>query len=334
MKATFNMTRRVLVVLLTLMFAAGAVFAGGGSEETDAAPSGPVRLNMGGGWVTGVYFPMAGAMSRIVHTQMDDVSLTVESSGASVVNSNLIRSGDLDMAIVQNDVAYYAYNGTGVEAFEGNAVSNMTGLFTMYPEPVQLIARADSGISSPADLAGRRVAIGPLGSGAEVNALEVLEVAGLSEDDLAGVERLAASEAADFLRDGRVDAAFFTVAIGGAVIADLAVSQDIVVVPITGEYAEALVDLRPFYATTTIPEGTYNNVPEAETVAVLAMVVANESLSADLVYDFMSVIFENTDTLASAHAAGRMVTLESALDGMPIPLHPGAEQFFAEQGME
>ncbi|MFW6234725.1 MAG: TAXI family TRAP transporter solute-binding subunit [Spirochaetota bacterium] len=334
MKATFNMTHKVLIVLLALMFAAGTVFAGGDSEETDAAPSGPVRLNMGGGWVTGVYFPMAGAMSRIVHTQMEDVSLTVESSGASVVNANLIRSGDLDMAIVQNDVAYYAYNGTGVEAFEGNEVPNMRGLFTMYPEPVQLIARADSEISSPADLAGRRVAIGPLGSGAEVNALEVLEVAGLTEDDLDGVERLAASEAADFLRDGRVDAAFFTVAAGGAVIADLAVSQDIVVVPITGEYADALVDLRPFYATTTIPEGTYNNVPEAETVAVLAMVVANEGMSADLVYDFMSVVFENTDTLESAHAAGRMVTLESALDGMPIPLHPGAERFFEEQGME
>lgn len=334
MKRSFITMRTVLVVMLALAFVAGTAFAGGGREEGEAAPSGPVRLNMGGGWVTGVYFPMAGAMSRIVHTQMDNVSLTVESSGASVVNSNLIRSGDLDMAIVQNDVAYYAYNGTGVAAFDGNAVSNMRGLFTMYPEPVQLIARADSGISSPSDLAGRRVAIGPLGSGAEVNAIEVLQVAGLTEGDLAGVERLAASEAADFLRDGRVDAAFFTVAIGGAVIADLAVSQDIVVVPITGEYAEALMDLRPFYATAAIPEGTYNNVPESETVAVLAMVVADANLSDDLVYDFMSAVFGNLDTLSSAHAAGRMVTLETALDGMPIPLHAGAERFFSEQGMQ
>lgn len=333
MKNAFSNMRKVVLVLFVFMFVISAAFAGGGREDGAAAPSGPVRLSMGGGWVTGVYFPMAGAMSRIVHTQMDGVTLTVESSGASVVNSNLIRSGDLDMAIVQNDVAYYAFNGTGISAFDGNAVPNMRGLFTMYPEPVQLIARADSGIESPSDLAGRRVAIGPLGSGAEVNAIEVLEVAGLSLDDLAGVERLAASEAADFLRDGRVDAAFFTVAIGGAVIADLAVSQNIIVVPITGEYAEALMELRPFYATATIPEGTYNNVPASETVGVLAMAVANEDLPEDLVFDFMTAIFSNTDTLASAHAAGRMVTLESALDGMPIPLHPGAERFFAEQGM-
>ncbi len=334
MKNAFSIARKTLVVMLVLMVAATAAFAGGGREEGTAAPAGPTRLSMGGGWVTGVYFPMAGAMSRIVHTQMEGVSLTVESSGASVVNANLIRSRDLDMAIVQNDVAYYAFNGTGISAFDGNAVPNIRGLFTMYPEPVQLVARANSGISSPSDLRGRRVAIGPLGSGAEVNAIEVLQVAGLTLDDLSGVERLAASEAADFLRDGRVDAAFFTVAIGAAVISDLAVSQDIVVVPITGRYAEALKALRPFYATAAIPAGTYNNVPASETVAVLAMAVADAALSEEIVFNFMTAIFDNTATLASAHAAGRMVTLESALDGMPIPLHPGAERFFAQHGMQ
>jgi len=327
-------TRKTVQLLMVaaaflLIFTAGAanLFAGGSSE---AQPS-STRLNMGGGWVTGAYYPIAGSMSRVVHLHLDGVSLTVESSGASAVNSNLIGSGDLDMAIVQNDVGSYAYNGRN--AWEGSPITNMRGLFSLYPEPVQLIARADAGISDPGDLQGKRVALGPLGSGAEVNALQVLEAAGLSEGDLAAAERLDAGEAADFLRDGRIDAAFFTVAIGGAVIADLAVSQDIIIVPITGEYAARLSEMEDFYASVTIPEGSYSGVAEAVTVGVVSIVVAREDLSDDIVYEFMSTIFENINIVQSAHSSARWITLESALDGMSVPLHPGAERFFAEHGM-
>lgn len=317
----------VLALVLVLIVTGGVAtsFARGRGE------TGPTRLNMGGGWVTGVYFPLAGAMSRVVHTEMEGISLTVESSGASVVNSNLIRSGDLDLAIVQNDVASYAY--AGRNAFDGNRVENMRGLFSLYPEPVQLVARADAGISSPSDLRGKRVAVGPLGSGAEVNALQVLEAAGLSESDLAAAERLDAGEAADYLRDGRIDAAFFTVAIGAAVISDLAVSQNIRIVPITGSYADRLKAMEDFYASVTIPANTYTNVPEAQTVAVVSIVVGQASLSDSLVYDFITAVFDNINVIHSAHASGRMVTLDTALDGMPIPLHPGAERFFSEKGM-
>ena len=328
--STRNSKRRRLFVLalVAVLIVTGGVatsFARGRGE------AGPTRLNMGGGWVTGVYFPLAGAMSRIVHTEMEGMSLTVESSGASVVNSNLIRSGDLDLAIVQNDVASYAYSGRN--AFEGNKAANMRGLFSLYPEPVQLVARADAGISSPSDLRGKRVAVGPLGSGAEVNALQVLEAAGLSESDLAAAERLDAGEAADYLRDGRIDAAFFTVAIGAAVISDLAVSQSIRIVPITGSYADRLKEMEDFYASVTIPANTYTNVPAAQTVAVVSIVVGRENLPESLVYDFITAVFDNINVIHSAHASGRMVTLDTALDGMPIPLHPGAERFFSEKGM-
>ncbi len=305
-------------------------------EEPDVdEPDAPAvtRINMGAGWVTGVYYPLAGAMSRIAHTSIDNISLTVESSGASAVNSRMIGSGDLDMAIVQNDVAYYAFHGEG-EAFEGNPIENMRGMFVLYPEPVQLVAAAGSGIESPADLAGKSVALGPLGSGAEVNALQVLEAAGLSEEDLATAERLEAGEAADFLRDGRVDAAFFTVGIGASVIDELSVMTDIVLVEIVGDIAASLIDTYPFYASATIPGDAYTNVPEAETIAVLSMIVCREDLDADLVYDFMVGIFDNIDTIHGAHDVGHMVTLDTALDGMSVPLHPGAERFFAEKGMD
>ncbi len=324
-------TVRLLMVAAAflLIFTAGTanLFAGGGRE---AGPS-TTRLNMGGGWVTGAYYPIAGSMSRVVHLHMDGVSLTVESSGASVVNSNLIGSGDLDMAIVQNDVASYAYNGRN--AWDGNPITNMRGMFALYPEPVQLVAREGSGINSPSDLAGKRVALGPLGSGATVNAMQVLEAAGLTENDLAVAERLEPSEAADFLRDGRIDAAFFTVAIGGAVIADLAVTQDIKIVPISGQYAERLMAMEDFYAVVTIPGDAYSGVAEAQTVGVVSIVVAREDLSDDIVYNFMTAIFDNIGIVHSAHSQARWITVESGLDGMPIPLHPGAERFFAGKGM-
>lgn len=334
--------KRLFVFLLLAVFLTGTLMAAGCAPDT-AVPDEPdvdepdapavTRLNMGSGWVTGVYYPLAGAMSRIAHNNMDNISLTVESSGASVVNVKMIGSDDLDLAIVQNDVAFYAYEGVTREDFIGSPITNMKGLFTLYPEPVQLVAAAGSGIESPADLAGKNVALGPLGSGAEVNALQVLEAAGLSEADLAGAERLEAGEAADYLRDGRVDAAFFTVAIGAAVIDELSVTTDIYVVNIVGDVAQALMDTYPFYAMATIPADTYSNVPEAETVAVVSMVVCREDLPEDIVYDFIKGIFDNIDTIHGAHASGQMVTLDTALDGMSIPLHPGAERFFEEAGM-
>ena len=322
-----------------LIFAVAALMLTGMFMVTGCAPdaSAPAdpdapavsRINMGSGWVTGAYYPLAGGMSRIIHNNSDTISLTVESSGASAVNSRMIGSGDLDMAIVQNDVAYYAYNGEGV--FD-SPITNIRGMFILYPEPVQLVAAAGSGIESPADLAGKRVALGPLGSGAEVNALQVLEAAGLTEGDLALAERLEAQEAADYLKDGRLDAAFYTVAVGASVIADLAVMTDIYLVNITGDIYDALADKYPFYASLTI-EDAYPGVPPAQTASILSMVICREELSEDLVYEFTKTIFENLDDVQRAHAAGKFVTLESALDWMLIPMHPGAEKYFTEAGI-
>ncbi|MDW7740497.1 MAG: TAXI family TRAP transporter solute-binding subunit [Bacillota bacterium] len=298
-------------------------------DDTPAAPT-VTRVNMGSGWVTGAYYPLAGGMSRVIHNNLDTIALTVESSGASAVNSRMIGSGDLDMAIVQNDVAFYAYNGEG--AFD-TPITNIRGMFILYPEPVQLVAAEGSGINSPADLAGKRVALGPLGSGAEVNALQVLEAAGLTEDDLAMAERLEAQEAADYLKDGRLDAAFYTVAVGASVIADLAVMSDVYLVNIEGEFADNLIAAYPFYAKLTIEGDVYSGVAEAQTVSILSMVVCREDLPEELVYEFTKTIFENLEDVHRAHSAGRFVTLESALDWMGIPIHPGAERYFTEAGI-
>lgn len=296
----------------------------------EPAPAGKSRLTMASGWVTGVYYPLSGAMSRIAYEKMDNISLSVESSGASVANAKLIGSGDADLAILQNDIAFYAFNG---EKMFDTPIKNIQGGFMLYPEPVQLVVRADSGINSPADLAGKRVAVGPLGSGTEGNAAQIMDTYGLTFDDIT-VERLTAGESSDFLKDGRIDAAFFTVGVGASAIADLALLHDVTLVEIDDEHADKLIANYPFYSTVTIPADTYTGIGETQTVTVLAMVAVRAELSEDVMYEFTSATFENLADIHNAHEMGKMVTLESALEGMPLELHPGAAKYFTEKGIQ
>ncbi|MEW6048401.1 MAG: TAXI family TRAP transporter solute-binding subunit [Bacillota bacterium] len=291
-------------------------------------------LSLASGWVVGVYYPIAGAMSRIIYKADIGIRLTVESSGASVANAKLIQSGDADFAILQNDIAYYAYRGETLEAFRGDPVANMRGVLGMHLEPVQLVARADARINSVADLRGKRVNLGPLGSGAEQNALQVLEAYGLSVRDLGRAERLSAAEAADYLKDGRIEAAFFTVGLGAAAIQDVAVVTPIKIVPVDEPSFASLRQRYPFYAREVIPPGVYKGVDApVPTVAVRAIMVARAELEDEIVYKVLKAIFNDLDTLYTAHAAAKQITLEKALDAMPVPLHPGAEQFYREAGL-
>ncbi|MBI4591689.1 MAG: TAXI family TRAP transporter solute-binding subunit [Candidatus Rokubacteria bacterium] len=291
-------------------------------------------VTIASGWVVGVYYPLAGAMSRIIHTKMPGLRATVESSGASVANAQLIGSGDADFALLQNDIAFYAYNGVTLGAFKGKPVKNMGGIFTIYPELVQVAATHASGIKSIKDLKGKKVVLGPLGSGTEANALQILEVHGMKEADLGKVERIDAAAAADQLKDGRVDAAFFTTGLGSAVIVDLSVTGKVGLVPVVGAEAEALKRKYPFYTSEVIPANTYKGQErEVTTVAVMAMMVARNELPEDLVYGFVKTIFENLPTFYTAHAQAKGLKLETAVAGMPIPLHPGAAKFYKEKGV-
>jgi TRAP transporter TAXI family solute receptor len=296
----------------------------------------PRRLvTIASGWVVGVYYPLAGAMSRIVYNAKDlNLRATVESSGASVANAQLIGTGDADFALLQNDIAYYAYTGTTLGAFQGQAVKNIGGVFTIYPELVHIVATLASPVRSVKDLKGRRVVLGPPGSGTEQNALQILEAHGLRETDLGRAERIDAAAAADQLKDGRVDAAFFTTGLGSAVILDTFISGKTVMVPVGAAEGEALRKKFPFYTMETIPANTYKGQErEVPTPAVMAMLAARTDLPEDLVYRFTKAIFDNLPQFHAAHAAAKHLKLETALNGMPVPLHPGAGRFFRDKGL-
>jgi len=324
------MTPRHRIVALVLLLGLAALVGAPTPIEAQAKR----LVTIASGWVVGVYYPLAGAMSRIVYKAKDlNLRATVESSGASVANAKLIGGGEAEFALLQNDIAYYAHNGT--EMFKDQAVKNMGGVFTIYPELIHVVATTTSGIRSPKDLKGKTVAIGPLGSGTEANAVQILEAYGLKLGDLRKAERIGAGEAADALKDGRVDAAFFTVGLGGAVIIDTFVTGKVVLVPVTGTEAEALKKRYPFYTTTPVPANTYKGQEqEVSTVAVMAMMVARSDLPEDLVYRFTKAIFDDLAQFHAAHAAAKTLTLKTALDGMPIPLHAGAEKFYKEKGVK
>ena len=290
-------------------------------------------VTIASGWVVGVYYPLAGAMSRIVYKVKDlNLRATVESSGASVANAQLIGTGDADFALLQNDIAFYAYNGVTLGAFKDKPIKNMGAIFTIYPELIHVVVTKASGIRTVRDLKGKKVVLGPQGSGTEANALQILEAYGMKESDIKA-ERIDAAAAADQLKDGRVDAAFFTTGMGSAVIVDSFISGKVALAPVAGSEAEAMKKKYPFYTSVKVPANTYKDQSEATTVAVMAMMVARSDLPEDLVYRFTKAIFDDLKQFHAAHSAATYLTLETALSGNPIPLHPGAARFYKEKGV-
>jgi TRAP transporter TAXI family solute receptor len=291
-------------------------------------------VSIAAGWVTGAYFPMAGAISRIAwkHLKEQGIKVTAESSGASVANAKLIGQGDTDFAILQNDIASYAHNGK--EGMFDEAVSNLLGVCTLFPEHVQVVARKDSNIKSIADLKGKKVAIGPVGSGTAENAKQILEAWGLKVEDLGKAEQLTASQSADYIKDGRLDAAFFTVAVGAAVIMDTALIVDAAIVPIEGPNVDKLIAQYPFYAKQVVTGGLYKgNDNDVNTVSVMAMLSARADLEEEIVYAIVNAMYSDLEQLRKAHAKFKNIQMEDGLIGMGIPLHPGAEKYFKEKGV-
>ncbi len=290
-------------------------------------------VSIASGWVVGVYYPLAGAISNIAHKNLPDIKITVESSGASVANAKLIASGDADMAILQNDIAFFALH--GVKPIFDKPVANIRGITSLYQEHCQIQARKDAKIASVKDLKGKRVCVGPLGSGTEQNAIQILEAYGMKFEDFAKIERLTATESSDYLKDGRIDAAFYSVGVGAAGLVDTAMTVDCVIVPVDGSQRDELMKKYPFFTKAVVPKGAYKGMDQdVPTVAMMAILVARSEMEEAMAYQITKAIFDNLKDIERAHAKGKELTLETALVGMTIPLHPGAEKFFKEKGIK
>lgn len=283
------------------------------------------------GGTAGTYYPLGGALADIWNKNIPKMNATAQSTGASIANINLLKNGNVDVIFTQNDVANYSY--TGTELLKDQAYKDLRGMVCLYNETIQLVALESSGIKTVADLKGKKVSVGAAGSGTEANARQILEAAGLSYSDIK-VQYLSFGESANNMKDGNIDAAFNTAGIPTAAIQDLSVSRKMVLVPIDGAVASKLMAKYPFYALQVAPAGTYQGqTKDVTTVAVKSMLAVNSKLPADLVYQLLETMFNNTDRLIAAHSQGRNVKIATGLEGMSIPLHAGAEKFFKEKGI-
>ena len=304
------------------------------------------RIATGG--TAGTYFPIGGLIANAISNPPGSraceeggscgapgLVATALASNGSVANINGIAGGSLESGFSQSDVAYWAYTGTGV--FEGQAkVENLRTIANLYPESIHIVARADSGIDSVADLKGKKVSLDEPGSGTLVDARLILAAYGITENDIEP-EYLKPNQAADLMRDGSMDAFFFVGGFPAGAIAELATSRSIKLVPITGAEADAVTGEYNFFSKNTVPGGTYEGVADdVETLAVGAQWVVGAEQPDDLVYEITKALWnENSRRLLdSGHAKGKEIRLETALDGVGVPLHPGSERFYREAGLE
>lgn len=283
-------------------------------------------INIGTGGTAGTYYPLGGAMADIFNKNVPNCNASAQSTGASVANVNLLAQGKVDIAFIQNDIAYYALN--GVEMFKGRKLDGLRGLATIYPETVQIIANKSSNITSIKDFKGKRIAVGAAGSGAEANARQVMSAYGISYKDCT-VRYLSFAEAASALKDGNVDAAFLTAGYPTAAVQDVSTTNDIVLVPIDDEVAKILIDKYPFYTKTTIPANTYNKqTTPVPAMSVKCMLVVNNTMDDETSYALTKALYENLDRMKAAHAAANAISIASAKDGMSIPMAKGAAKYF------
>lgn len=298
------------------------------------APAEPAKqqfINIGTGGTAGTYFPLGGAFAEIWNQNIPGVNATAQSTGASVANINLLKDKKVEVVIVQNDVAWYTEN--GAEMFDGDAYADIKGLTTLYAEPLQIIT-GDPNIKTVADLKGKNVAVGAIGSGVEANARQIIAAAGLDFEKDINVKYLSFAEASAGLKDKQVDVAFLTAGIPTAAIQDLGAQREVYVVPVDGDIAQTLLTDYEFFTEYTIPANTYNGQTEdVKTLTVKAMLAVNAELDEETAYQLAKTLYDNTARIEAAHNVGKSITKETALEGMSIQLHPGAQRYFEEEGL-
>ena len=291
------------------------------------------QLVMATGGTAGTYYPLGGAMSQIINRVVKDVNVSVQSTGASVANIRMMQNGEVDLALIQTDTADYAWNGTEMFKDDGK-LQNFKVMASLYPELIQVVVRAESGIDSIADLKGKKVSVGAPGSGTEANARQILEIYGLTYQDLSQVQYLSFAESAEAFKDRHIDAFFVTAGIPNAGIQDTATMHKIKILDIPDDMYEKLHDKYGFYGQALIPAGCYINQTDLiRTVAVQAVLVVRADLDAGMVYEMTAALFDNLPELATSHAKGKEMSLKGALTGVSTPLHPGAEKYFKEKGI-
>ena len=315
--------KRILALTMAVVMALGLCACGGGGSGS--------TLNMATGGTSGTYYGFSGVLANVLNEAVGDtLNITVESTGASGANIDLIDTGADQLAIVQNDVMYYAY--TATDMYEGKTpLESYSAVMSCYPEYVQIIANKN--ITSIEDLKGKKVSVGDAGSGVEFNARQILAAYGIDIDSDIEKNNQGFADSADSLKNGTIDAAFVVAGYPTTAVSELASTYSFNILAIDQEHADALMSEYGFYTYGVIPGGTYSCVAEdVPAVAVMATIIARNDVEEDVIYTLVKGIFDNQDAITEGHAKGAELSVETAVSGIDIPFHPGAVKYFTEVG--
>jgi uncharacterized protein len=310
-----------------VLLVAAAIAAGASSAHAQQF------FRIGTGGTAGTYYPVGGMIANAI-SQPGKIVATAQASNGSLANVTAIAGGAMESGFSQADVATWAQKGTGI--FEGKPnVPGLRLIANLYPESVHVVVRKGAGIRSVADLKGKRVALDEPGSGTLVNARAILAAYGIKESDIKP-EYIKPNQAGDKMKDGSLDAFFFTGGAPAGAISELASSgSGIDILPIEGAAADALKKSSGFFADDVIAAETYKGVGQVRTLAVGAQWVTSASADANTVYEITKALFAEPaqKQLAAGHAKGKFITKENAVKGAGIPFHPGAERYYKEAGL-
>jgi TRAP transporter TAXI family solute receptor len=330
-----NLLKKFSIVLFVMVSFAGKTYSADLSFFT-----------IGTGGTAYTYYPVGGMIANAISKPpgsrecgkggscgVDGLIASAVSSRGSVDNVNAIISGLRNSGFAQSDVAYWAYTGTGT--MEGKEpAKDLRTIAALFEEHIHLVTLKKSKIKSVKDLKGKKVSLDEPGSGTYVDALLILEANGLSEKDVQA-EALKGNAATDALRNGKVDAIFVVAGYPTGALVELASSVSIKLIPIDGAGAKKLTDKHGFFSQSSIPEGTYEGVKSTSTVAVGAQWFTSAKEDDDLIYNITKALWnkESRKLMDVGHSKGKTITPDTALAGVGVPLHPGAERFYKEAGL-
>ena len=331
--------RKLIVATLALAFAAGAFLI-----PDDASAQGKKRfISIGTGGPTGVYFVTGNAICRMVHRAAAEgrkkgrkhgIRCAAPSTAGSTYNIGQVREGELDFGVAQSDWQYHAYNGT--DRYEGKAFKKIRAIFSVHPEPIQIIVAKGSGIKSWGDLKGKRVNIGNPGSGQRGTMDFLMKAHGWDKSAFKLATELTSTEQTKALCDGKIDAIFYTVGVPNSGVSIATDGCDAKIIDFTTDVAKKIVKERPYYAWATIPKGTYKTTGKnVTTFGPITTFITSTDVPNDVVYEVVRAVFENLDDFKKLHPAFKNLDPKKMVaDGLSAPLHAGALKYYKEKGLK
>ena len=327
--------KKFTTILAVLALAISMLFASCGKDD------GTANITVGTGGTTGTYYAYTNAVGSILQKD-GDIKFDVVSTGGSVANINGIDDGDYDMAIVQNDTMINAYNDLDKDNFKNGAVKSFSVLGEVYSEVVQIVVdgRLKDTVKTLADLKGMRVSVGDVGSGVYLNAKDLFAAYDIDIDKDITQNNLSVGDSADAMKDGKLDAFFFTAGAPTTAITELGTAMDVFILSLEDSAMDSFIANHKIdgkyevYSKMPITKTQYSFIPEGETVytiGVTATYIVASDLDEEVVYKMTKALWENTDAIAQAHAVGKGMDIKNALITIGnVPVHPGAQKYYDE----